>query len=277
MIGDDALDKLTRDAGMTELPADERGYQVTGRWVARGVYCEMVRENVARLEVRHFPYPVRWSVESDGPNVLIHLDAEVRDRDTGVRFSSRRTAPLTLMNAIQPGALVKQMRRLLHTFVSHEVDEALHLEGHRVFDPHPQPRAVDPMVGIERLFTSPAWRENVGDSMDRVWSAIELRRFPYEMILRCAQGVGDEVRLDMRVRANDRDTGQSMLLAQGMGGLFEVFDFDRTIRRARQMVVDFVTHEVDEAIRLGEARPFDPHADDKPLPSVQRGGKPPRR
>lgn len=109
------------------------------------------RELEARVSLVFFPIPVKWRVER-GPMfphaVPIAGDFEVRDRDTGsprsqgfsmhIPVSDWTRRPLELVVV----EFARGFRKFLVQCLMHEVDEAIHVLGERIFDPHNRGRAL---------------------------------------------------------------------------------------------------------------------------------------
>jgi hypothetical protein len=115
-----------------------------------------------RFELRHFPLAVRlglswplWLVEirPDRPwaqalpvtrrrtvdprePVTVEVIVEVPDRDTGQPVGIRFCEMMRAEWFADDGRWPHELRRMIVRMMTHEVDEAIHVDGVRRFDPH---------------------------------------------------------------------------------------------------------------------------------------------
>jgi hypothetical protein len=64
----------------------------------------------------------------------ITVELRVRERTTGVSMSIEQSRTIDLPTTV--GDVTQVIRELVVSLATHEVDESLHLQGARVFDPH---------------------------------------------------------------------------------------------------------------------------------------------
>jgi hypothetical protein len=89
---------------------------------------------------------------------------------------------------------------------------------------------------------------------------IEFRHFPYPPTWRVRPIDAEHVTVEASWHAADRDTGEPLLLKEGAIIAVQAMEPEDVVLLARSWMRTFVLHEVDETLRIGEARPFDPHA-----------------
>jgi hypothetical protein len=93
---------------------------------------------------------------------------------------------------------------------------------------------------------------------------IEWRHFHYPPTWRVWPSGTADVVVIMEYRVPNRDTGESTIVRDSEARWMLPMEPEEIVLYARERVRRFVLHEADEALRLGEARPFDPHAGDAP-------------
>jgi hypothetical protein len=95
--------------------------------------------HLARVQLRNFPLPVQLGTEvrPEG-HLYLTVDIEVLDRDGDGPSAFVFSFPIPPA-ALRPGRLFPFVRRKLLWVMTHEVDEALHVDGQRRWDPHAKP------------------------------------------------------------------------------------------------------------------------------------------
>ena len=88
---------------------------------------------------------------------------------------------------------------------------------------------------------------------------VELRHFRYVPTWRVLAMPIGIVSITMTLTVPDRNTGAPTLVQDGDCFVPCAFEPEDVVRYVRERVRSFVLHEVDEALRLGDGRPFDPH------------------
>lgn len=80
---------------------------------------------------------------------ILTISVEVRDRATGEKLAiqfEQMIAGIELANWDE-GMAITSIREHLHKVVTHEMDEALHVDGQRPFDPHAL-RSINVTIGL---------------------------------------------------------------------------------------------------------------------------------
>jgi len=90
----------------------------------------MFSSYIKRLELRNFPWPVKISVSGG----WVRLEWLVPDRDSGGQMCITDSFHLNY----DPGfdSFARVVYRGLQSMLKHELDEAFHQDGVRVYDPH---------------------------------------------------------------------------------------------------------------------------------------------
>ena len=90
-----------------------------------------------RVAVKNFLSPIKLGTELR-PEGHLHLtiDIDVRDRDDGSPIALTFSFPVPPKARASHDALFAYVREQLVWVMAHEVDEALHIDGCRVADPH---------------------------------------------------------------------------------------------------------------------------------------------
>lgn len=107
----------------------------------------LLREKLSRIELKNTPFPM--FLQADSRNLfgmseyevepLVTVLMSVRDRDTGeygktIKYQAR--VPLALL-ASKDAMFFDWLRRaVLYPAIEHEIDECIHVDGQRMFDPH---------------------------------------------------------------------------------------------------------------------------------------------
>jgi hypothetical protein len=98
---------------------------------------------VAKVELRNFPFQVRiatrWFYVGQRKTLVIAIQAKIKDRDTGLpsyvdfeqSYSEAQIDPWD-----EDAAMELALYRPLRDMAIHEVAEALHFKGVRIYDPH---------------------------------------------------------------------------------------------------------------------------------------------
>lgn len=129
-----------RVQGTFPEPGDLAPVHTVGEWRVAADRYARVRKTVEAISFRRFAYDVRVHVRTCGcrgglccRHLRIEIVAMVPHRNSGepIPLSTSR-----LLLADDPPAILQTVRDALHKLVMHEVDEALHFEDRRVFDPH---------------------------------------------------------------------------------------------------------------------------------------------
>lgn len=106
---------------------------------------DIVIETVRGIALPRFGYPIRLDVERRPyPSLKEYyftLRSEAPERDHGERIPLMMTTSIPCATIEQSDAgprwyVLEHVRRMLHAFVQHEIDECMMFGGDRVFDPH---------------------------------------------------------------------------------------------------------------------------------------------
>jgi hypothetical protein len=108
------------------LPGD---YQVQ-EWYGVAAIADQVKT------ADHWPGVYSFVVRpGDAPDlVIVRLLEQVPDRDT--RLPSVKVSEISLFLPVTVQEITVRLRTMLRDNALHELDEALHFQGNRVFDPH---------------------------------------------------------------------------------------------------------------------------------------------
>jgi hypothetical protein len=93
------------------------------------------RTIVSQIRMLNFPVRMRLDVRDDDPDPVLSCKLDLRDRTTGERIELDMVAALPSWIVDKAQAL-HIVRTHLINCMTHEIDEALHFDGTRVFDPH---------------------------------------------------------------------------------------------------------------------------------------------
>lgn len=109
------------------------------------VRYEKFRQMIDKVDLRHFAFPIKLSVGygSSEHDIVIRASSWVQDRDTGRAIEVCREMelrPLGPAGDVDEQAMLYFVRRVIKELVEHEVDEAFHYDGKRVWDPHAKRR-----------------------------------------------------------------------------------------------------------------------------------------
>jgi hypothetical protein len=125
---------------------------------------EIARVLRARFELRNAPLPMVVEFFPDNaeadrhyrPRVRMRVSILVPDRDSGQRTCVCQEGWVTLRD-MEDGNAVHIVRDAIHMLMAHEIDEAFHWDGERVFDPHRHDKAppIKTPAEIARMFN--AW------------------------------------------------------------------------------------------------------------------------
>lgn len=91
---------------------------------------------IARIEIRNPPFTINVFARRMGdPNrAMLVIRTVVPDRDTGAEKVVMHEHEVFVYSSFE--SLVARVRGALHKVAEHEMDEALHVDGKRRFDPH---------------------------------------------------------------------------------------------------------------------------------------------
>lgn len=97
-----------------------------------------IQKVIDGIQLRNFRYPVRWTLTNpDVTPMAVTMTATVLERDSG------RETLVLLHNTVLESweredarGIAAKLQGMLRTFLRHEADEAFHLDGVRIFDPH---------------------------------------------------------------------------------------------------------------------------------------------
>jgi hypothetical protein len=115
------------------------------------------------------------------------------------------------------------------------------------------------ILPIDRSLTFAPWiyAPALWERLDRItW-----RHFPYAPTWRVNALNPSVVSVRASYLVPDRDTGERMTttVLDSFMVLLAPVEPEEIVSYARERVRWFMSHEIDEALRLGDARPFDPH------------------
>lgn len=122
---------------------------------------------LARIEIRRWPWKISLRPTAPGSSELMQITERVPDRDT---------AEMTTLGALAYGhpadldeaTLTSWVYRQLQRHVLHELAEAFHVDGKRVFDPHAGEWTAEEMnMLLEQTPTMDGWAEVVDDDAQR--------------------------------------------------------------------------------------------------------------
>lgn len=102
-----------------------------------------LKEIASRIHLNHFPWPINLRVDGD----MVNVEMWVSDRDNGqtkmITFAGLPTGHVTWWTGKDKGGkdwtpreAVAHIYDTIREAVLHELDEAFHYCGERVFDPH---------------------------------------------------------------------------------------------------------------------------------------------
>ena len=96
---------------------------------------------LARVELRNFPFPIRFEIEGVPSFERLFIEYRARDRDTGEEVTIRhsRAVDSYVFHAAPEerfDLFVRFLREALLDVLRHELDEAMRADGVRLFDPH---------------------------------------------------------------------------------------------------------------------------------------------
>lgn len=92
---------------------------------------------------------------------------------------------------------------------------------------------------------------------------VEFRYFRYAPTFHVEAYNHFDVAVTVEWRLSDRNTGEELRAANTRVNFIYPLEPEEVVELARTLVREFVLHEVDECLRLGDARPFDPHVDER--------------